>query len=104
MYFGGTLKQHVDGQYDLQEYAVKDGLIKGLIGPNILGVSTHHQAVDSVGKNLKIVIDYVGIPKALEGPNMLWLQFHPEWSVDEEMSDHISFTNRNFLLYLATQG
>lgn len=89
IYFGGSLKQHVEGhQKVIQRLQATDvspetgvGIIRK-VADNALGVSIHHQAIDVVPEALEPVLEAGGIPKAIEGTQgspMLMLQFHPEF-------------------------
>lgn len=87
VYFGGTLLQHINGHKNvLQRYTFKnDSLVKQLLKKNkVKGVSLHHQAHETIGKGLKVVSSFRGIPKVLEGSDpqnpIILLQFHAEFT------------------------
>lgn len=89
VYLGGTLHQHVEGQWGIKpELTVltDKGPLGSAIQGTILGPSYHHQAVDKVGEGLEVVAKYGDIVKATQAndakPIML-CQFHPEYQVDQ---------------------
>ncbi len=88
VYFGGTLHQHVQGQwgeFPLEVHSDK-GILGSIMEPGAIGISMHHQAIDELGEGLELVASYDGIVKAVqtidESPILL-TQFHPEYLVDE---------------------
>jgi gamma-glutamyl-gamma-aminobutyrate hydrolase PuuD/uncharacterized protein YjbI with pentapeptide repeats len=88
VYFGGTLKQHVEGQiiFDkpqlvhLSDSSRKEEFFT-YFGSDILpAVSMHHQAIDKVGENLEVIYEYDNIPKFLISSDNQYIasQIHPE--------------------------
>lgn len=81
VYFGGSLKQHVERQYDMQALEPVNKAALDQIGVGeIFGLSMHHQANDKIGQGLSVVLKHDDIPKALmnEDGSILLTQFHPE--------------------------
>ncbi|MBS4166658.1 Uncharacterized protein NEOC65_001750 [Neochlamydia sp. AcF65] len=99
VFYGGTLKQHIEGQVSRQIYHTEElsvdqshSLLRKVVNCKFSSISAHHQALDRIGDNLKEIIVYPNekeeIPKALEndggGSPKIFLQFHPEYFVDAE--------------------
>ncbi|RHM62579.1 gamma-glutamyl-gamma-aminobutyrate hydrolase family protein [Erysipelatoclostridium sp. AM42-17] len=81
VYFGGTLKQHIVHHQGTQHliYPVKNSLLSQYIPHPIQVNSYHHQAIDQLGKHLKITAySSDSIIEAIEGKNILAFQWHPE--------------------------
>ena len=82
-----------DSQHEIE---ITDGsLLHGLIGKSVSTVnSSHHQAVDTVGKELVVTARSTadGIIEAIEHPDkrfMLGVQYHPERMLNKpEMHEH----------------
>ena len=61
VYFGGTLRQHIEGhsQIDghdrLHPVCAEGGLLRTLYGPRFVVNSAHHQAVDTLGTGLEVL-------------------------------------------------
>ncbi|BBI16950.1 gamma-glutamyl-gamma-aminobutyrate hydrolase family protein [Neochlamydia sp. S13] len=100
VFYGGTLKQHVEGQVSRQTYHIEEvavghsrGLLREVANGKFSSISAHHQALDRIGDHLEEIIVYSSekeeIPKALEsdrgGSPKIFLQFHPEYFVDAEV-------------------
>lgn len=88
VYFGGTLK-NVTGQMFNQELVFTKGrleeALREKIGGPVIGFSSHHQAVDRLGKGLNVILERDGVVKATihENGRVLGTQFHPEMYVNE---------------------
>lgn len=86
VFFGGTLKQHVEDQWNEQDLKPVNTdseafqWLKDIIGEGVYGDLMHHQASDIIGKGLTTVLEYAGVPKAIisQDGNFLFTQFHPE--------------------------
>ena len=88
VYFGGTLKQHVENQYlherpqltQVSASSRKEEFLSYFGSDLFPSTSLHHQAVDKVGRNLEVICEYEGIPKLLLSPNNQFIasQIHPE--------------------------
>lgn len=107
VYFGGTLKEDVDGHHDdhlvIPLGTANTGVVSDIIQKPIYGTSNHHQSIDKLGEGLQVVaisgpviddfsgeIDYQSniqtIIEASEGVNnkpIMLLQFHPEYNADD---------------------
>ncbi len=64
VYFGGTLKQHVEGHYENHlvipiemnmDIAMPTGVVSEILLKPTIGASNHHQAIDKLGNGLKAV-------------------------------------------------
>ena len=110
VFFGGTLRQHVEDQSGvIQSLQVVDRRALNKIGvTRIKGLSMHHQASDQIGKGLSVILKYEDVPKALisEDGNFLFTQFHPEiFNVDYyPMSRTDKLANKKFFDYLITKA
>ena len=92
IFLGGTLHQHLPDAYDPVLWhsgnitgrhaatVVPGSLLASLIGAGETAInSSHHQAIDAVGKGLRVVATAPdGVIEAVEGENLLLLQWHPE--------------------------
>ncbi len=88
VFFGGTLKQHVEGHLGaVHNLTIKQGVdskaasvIQEIIGDSTKGYSAHHQASDQIGKDLHTVIEFDNVPKAIVSRDgkVVLTQFHPE--------------------------
>ncbi len=92
VFLGGTLHQHLPDVYNpvlwhsgnitgRHDAAVEpDSLLYSLLGKTSIRVnSSHHQAIGKVGEGLRIVSTAPdGVIEAVEGENLLLLQWHPE--------------------------
>ncbi len=107
VYFGGTLKEDVDGHGDdhlvIPLGSTTTGAVSDVLQKPIHGVSNHHQSIDKLGEGLQVVAvsgpvidDFSGeinyesniqtIIEASEGVNgkpIMLLQFHPEYNADD---------------------
>jgi putative glutamine amidotransferase len=96
---GGTLEQHLvdrvhheeDIHGTLQEYRIEAGSkLHQLVTERANGQSWHHQAVDCIGENLKVVgWNHDGTPEAIEDtslPYMIGVQWHPERTLESPTS------------------
>ncbi len=88
VFYGGTLK-HVEKEYEqIQTYKVTssdgaEGLLQGIFGDQVIGVSAHKMAIDKVAGNLDIRAKNEHVVKAAEtrtGSPQMYTQFHPEFS------------------------
>jgi gamma-glutamyl-gamma-aminobutyrate hydrolase PuuD len=108
---GGTLQQHVPGQYGGRPLEVLpglsplvDGIAREIVGPEVYGYSCHHQAVGKVGRGLEVFLEVnergFRIPKAIlsEDGLMMGTQIHPEVYVDGSGSP-AEQRNLNFFSY-----
>ena len=89
---GGTLHQHLPDAYDpvlwhngnitgRHAARLEEGsLLASLLGTKETAInSSHHQAIDAVGKGLRVSATAPdGVIEAAEGENMLLVQWHPE--------------------------
>lgn len=96
VYLGGTLHQHLPDVFSpvlwhsgnitgRHAAVVKQGsLLASLIGAGEIAInSSHHQAVDQPGEGLHIVATAPdGVIEAVEGENILLVQWHPERMMD----------------------
>jgi gamma-glutamyl-gamma-aminobutyrate hydrolase PuuD/uncharacterized protein YjbI with pentapeptide repeats len=84
VFFGGTLHQHVSGQYGIHNVQWTDSVmgaeLRQSIGDSFKTESNHHQAVDKVGKGLQVVLVRNTIPKMLlsEDGTFIASQIHSE--------------------------
>lgn len=92
VFLGGSLVQHLPDAFDPVLWhsgnitgrhradVVASTLLSSLIGAGEAAVnSSHHQAIDTPGKGLRIVARAPdGVIEAAEGENILLLQWHPE--------------------------
>lgn len=99
---GGSLIQHLpdvvghesDKGGTLQSYAI-DGSssLASIMGESAVGQSWHHQAVDRVGRGLRVVAkNDDGIVEALEAEDRPWLigvQWHPERTAGDEATQRL---------------
>jgi len=96
---GGTLHQHLPDSFDPVLWHARNllgrhkaniapgSLLAELLGAGETAVNTsHHQAIDQPGAGLTITA-YApdGVVEAAEAPNILLVQWHPEWMSDEMM-------------------
>lgn len=97
---GGSIKQHVAGQIGAQTYQIPEGSFQDLLGPELTGMSMHHQAItlESLAPGLQPLIVYDGIVKAWEwlGHSVWGFQFHPEFIMAG--SNLISDQNKNLII------
>ena len=85
VYFGGTLKQHIEN-YTSDDSLIKHNIIieensflYSLYGKKSLVNTIHHQAVNKVAEGFKITaIAEDGIIEAVEKGNLIGIQWHPE--------------------------
>jgi gamma-glutamyl-gamma-aminobutyrate hydrolase PuuD len=110
VYFGGTLKQHVEGQWGGQEISLsnssKKDWLQSLFGNKIFAFSAHHQAADQIGQNLEVVFENEKIPKLLLSRDNQFMasQVHPEMyrnfqQEDSETGKGKIVVEQNKLLY-----
>lgn len=82
VYFGGTLKQHIENHKNVEhKVSTDDQLFIKYFGKSFKINSLHHQAIDKLGKNLKIcAVSNDGIIEAFVHVkyNILAVQWHPE--------------------------
>ena len=86
VYFGGSLRQHVDGQENAWQWlsfansSKKEELQRWIGQDTLFALSMHHQACDRMGADLEIVIEFEGIPKLFisHDSQFIGVQFHPE--------------------------
>ena len=90
IYFGGTLTQDLRNSHDHQtsdgdllhmSYVSEDCVLSHLYGKEFVINSNHHQAVDKLGKNLKVVqTSHDGIIEGFihESLPIIGVQWHPE--------------------------
>lgn len=83
--FGGTLHQHVDGHEGERPHRLRTAagsLTRGALGERPEIVSDHHQAVDRLGRGLRVTaVADDGLVEAVEVPGRrlaLGTQWHPE--------------------------
>ena len=86
--FGGSLIQHLPNAQqhlapgrDVWHELRTDGTLKRLYGTRLQANSSHHQAVDRVGRGLRVVaLSPDGVVEGLEHQSLpvLGVQFHPE--------------------------
>lgn len=88
VYFGGTLRQNVKGHRGLSHPTTlqPDSWLYKAYGKNYKVNSWHHQAVDKVGKNLKVTQN-ADKDKGIEGIQhetlpIYGVQYHPEYMND----------------------
>ncbi|MBQ1877189.1 MAG: gamma-glutamyl-gamma-aminobutyrate hydrolase family protein [Erysipelotrichaceae bacterium] len=89
VYFGGTLRQGIEGHAnnDLHEIVIEEGsqLAKIYGCTRVMVNSHHHHAAGRVGENLRVTARSLdGTIEALEGENILAVQYHPEMLHDTE--------------------
>ena len=85
VYFGGTLKQHIEN-HTSDDSLIKHNIIieensflYSLYGKKSLVNTIHHQAVNKVAEGFKITaIAEDGIIEAVEKGNLIGIQWHPE--------------------------
>ena len=85
VYFGGTLKQHIEN-HTSDDSLIKHNIIieensflYSLYGKRSLVNTIHHQAVNKVAEGFKITaIAEDGIIEAVEKANLIGIQWHPE--------------------------
>ena len=96
VFLGGSLHQHLPDAFDpvlwhsgnitgRHAASVEPGtLLASLVGAGEVRVnSSHHQAIDRVGQGLRAAAHAPdGVVEAVEGDNILLLQWHPEWMLD----------------------
>ena len=109
VYFGGTLKQHVENQCvpDLQYIHLSDSSRKEefctYFGSDLFpSVSMHHQAIDKVGENLEVICEYDTIPKLLISPDNQYIasQIHPEvFARIDQLPEQMKPAERGKLIY-----
>lgn len=119
VFFGGTLKQHVDNHKDSLDILTYDSTLhpnlsrltaKILEGDPLVALSMHHQANDRLGRGIRTILSYDNVPKLLisDNENFILSQIHPEiYSLDifSEYTQFPAFTNnRNFFVHLADQA
>ncbi len=92
--FGGSLVQHLDDHAGDRPHAVATApgsAIRGVLGPRGTVVSDHHQAVDRLGRGLRVTATAPdGVPEAIEVPGRrlaLGLQWHPERGGGAQLAD-----------------
>lgn len=85
VYFGGTLKQHVDGHFfkdHEMEFAdsSRKEWAQEFFGKGFRGYSAHHQASDKIGKDLEVVLKVDDVPKLMMSKDGTFIasQIHPE--------------------------
>lgn len=116
VFLGGTLEQHVDGQYGVSQDLTIDSQQTGLAaeighkilqGDAIVGISMHHQAISSPGQGVHKLIAHEGVPKLLisgDG-NFIMSQFHPEVYLHTRLNEYGLYkNNRNFFAHLIGKG
>jgi gamma-glutamyl-gamma-aminobutyrate hydrolase PuuD/uncharacterized protein YjbI with pentapeptide repeats len=106
VYLGGTLIQDIDEIHSggkpqlviISESTRKDEFQAILGGNNLIAISSHHQAIDKIGRGLETVLEYAGIPKLLLTPDNLFIasQIHPEVYISE---DQINSKQQERVLY-----
>lgn len=93
VYFGGKLKQHIDGHDGFQQLELLEGKSPSFFRPSVSKsftvTSSHHQGIefnkiDRASCDLEPIIVYDNIVKSAEykfgtAVPMILLQFHPEW-------------------------
>ena len=90
VYFGGTLKQHIEGHNQRgmrhQVTLKEDSCLYKMYGTKQLSVSsTHHQCIDVLAPGVKqIAVSDDGIIEAFEKDNILAVQWHPE-AMDDQL-------------------
>ncbi len=114
VYFGGTLKQDIEGHLHNYHLILPIGKLAGESGPvsqvlneATIGLSNHHQAIDTLGEGLQAVgvsgpmienfmADYnhniqtvIEASEGTKGNPIMLFQFHPEYNLDN--------VNRNIL-------
>jgi gamma-glutamyl-gamma-aminobutyrate hydrolase PuuD len=113
IYFGGTLKQDVDGHWATfqrmeQRPTPYAEWIRALVGDDFMTYSSHHQAMDKIGQGLEVVLEKDGVPKLLTSHdgNFIVSQIHPEIysplkkyieSPDEPLDDFIRSVYLNII-------
>ena len=85
VYFGGTLKQHIENHTSddsLIKHSIiieENSFLYSLYGKRSLVNTIHHQAVNKVAEGFKITaIAEDGIIEAVEKGNLIGIQWHPE--------------------------
>lgn len=94
VYFGGTMKQHVDNHHGaLHWISPKQApqsqgadMVREILGDGMVGLSMHHQAIDKVGDNLQVLAEADGVIKIVVSKDGVFLgsQIHPEISMKPE--------------------
>ena len=85
VYFGGTLKQHIDNhtsENGLIKHNItveKDSFLYSIYGEKSLVNTIHHQAINKVADGFKVTaIAEDGIIEAIENGKLIGIQWHPE--------------------------
>ena len=85
VYFGGTLKQHIDNhtsENGLIKHNItveKNSFLYSLYGEKSLVNTIHHQAINKVADGFKVTaIAEDGTIEAIENDNLIGIQWHPE--------------------------
>jgi len=116
VFLGGTLNQDIENHDDVHYLQINADALKRktgqiahdiLKGERVIGLSMHHQASETIGKGLDVVIEADGSPELIisepkDGvsyPNFVLTQFHPEAYVDEHYTNKFK-NNKNFFLNL----
>lgn len=93
VYFGGTLLQDVPGHMGVVQpvnVVTHEGILGSAFeGDMVVGLSAHHQAIDTLAVPLAKVAEYDSVVKAVQGIDQpLYLsQFHPEYLLDDNNSN-----------------
>ncbi len=88
---GGTLAQDISGHRDgdgfTEHEITADGVLKTLYGGRFICNSSHHQAVDTVGKGFRITAWCGKVPEAMRHASLpvCAVQFHPERMEDGDI-------------------
>ena len=96
IYFGGTLKQHID-EHTSKEQLIRhnidieeDSFVHSLYGSKTEVNSIHHQAINKVADGFKVTaVAEDGNIEAIEKGNLIGVQWHPE--VDYEIDTFKKF-------------
>lgn len=96
IYYGGSLKQHIDkhtSKEELVRHAIdieENSFVHSLYGNKTEVNSIHHQAIKKVGEGFKVTaVSEDGIIEAIEKGNLIGVQWHPE--VDFEVDTFKKF-------------